>query len=200
MSLLFHGQRTISNEHQKDLTCDFVRHIVFEDKELYFIVERPGFRKLVNTLCPSYSIPSRKQVTEIADEIADQCLTDLKSKLSKHIANGGTVCLAADACTKKRRRFTATVAYFLVKWRLKLIVTSCKAVPMGQSVTAEKIVVNLVEGLERVGLSMENVFAATKDEGADIAAAFRVTPCVDVPCSAHVQQTCVRRCPHSPLH
>ena len=82
----------------------------------------------------------------------------------------------------------------------QLVVTSCKAVPMGQSVTAEKIVVNLVEGLERVGLSMENVFAATKDEGADIAAAFRVTPCVDVPCSAHVQQTCVRRCPHSPLH
>ena len=62
--------------------------------------------------------------------MADQCLTDVKLKLSEHIANGGTVCLAADAWTKKHRKFIATVAYFLVKWRLKLIVTSCKA-PMG---------------------------------------------------------------------
>ena len=58
--------------------------------------------------------------------------------------------------------------------------------------TAEKNVVFVAEGLKQVGLSMENIFAATKDEGADIAAAFRGTPCVDVPCSAHVQQTCVK--------
>ena len=43
---------------------------------------------------------------------------------------------------------------------------------MGQSVTVAKIVVNVEDGLERMGLSFENVFAATKDEGADIAAAF----------------------------
>ena len=29
MSLLFHGQHTISNEHQKDLTCDLVLHMIF---------------------------------------------------------------------------------------------------------------------------------------------------------------------------
>ena len=49
MSRLFHGQRTISNENQKDLTRDLVRHMIFEDKEPYSIVERPGFRKFVNT-------------------------------------------------------------------------------------------------------------------------------------------------------
>ena len=62
------------------------------------------------------------------------------------------------------------------------------------SITAPKIVVKVEEGLERMGLSrsFENVFAATKDEGADIAAAFWSTSTADVPCNAHVQQSIVQ--------
>ena len=84
-------------------------------------------------------------------------MKDVKSMLSKHVADGGTVCLAADAWTKKRRKFIATVAYFVVKWRLMRAVVSCKAVPMGQSVTAAKIVVNVEDGLERMGLSLAQI-------------------------------------------
>jgi len=126
--------------------------MVFEDKEPLSIVERPGFQQLIKTLCPAYHLPHRNQVTEIADEIADQCLTKVKTVLKEHVENGGTVCLAADAWTKKRRKFIATVAYFIVKWRLMRVVTSCRAVPMGQSVTASKIVVNVAEGFSRLGV------------------------------------------------
>ncbi len=63
-----------------------------------------------------------------------------------------------------------------------------------QSVTAAKIVVNVEVGQERMGLLFENVFAATKDEDADIAAAFRSTDAADVPCNAHVQQTAPDGC------
>jgi len=58
-SRLFQGQRTISNERQNAITRDLVRNMVFEDKEPFSIVERPGFRKLVNTLCPDYRLPHR---------------------------------------------------------------------------------------------------------------------------------------------
>jgi hypothetical protein len=102
-SRLFLVQRKISNERQNAIARDLVRHMVIEDKEPFSIVERPGFQKLVNTPCPDYRLPHRKQVTEVADEIADECLIDVKARLTEHIQNGGTVCLAADAWTKKRR-------------------------------------------------------------------------------------------------
>ena len=87
-------------------------------------------------------------MAEVADTIANECLTDVKTILKQHVDDGGTICLAVDCWTKKRRKFIANIAYFIVKWRLKRAVISCKAVPMGQSVTAEKIVVNVEEGLE----------------------------------------------------
>jgi hypothetical protein len=71
-------------------------------------------------------------VAEVADQIAEECLKDVKSILSKHVADGGTRCLPADAWTKKRRQFIASVAYFDVKWRLMRAVISCKTVPMGR--------------------------------------------------------------------
>jgi hypothetical protein len=40
-------QQKISNERQNSITRDLVRYMVFEDKEHYGIVERPGFRKLM---------------------------------------------------------------------------------------------------------------------------------------------------------
>jgi hypothetical protein len=129
----FQGQRTISKEQQKSMTRDLVRHIVFEDKEPCSIVERPGFQKLVKALCPAYRLPHRTHVTEVADEIAEQCQLKVKAILKQHIETGGTVCLAADAWTKRRRKFIATVAYFIVKWRLMRVVKSCRAVPMGQA-------------------------------------------------------------------
>jgi hypothetical protein len=64
-------------------------------------------------------------------------------QLKQHVDDGGTICLAADCWTKKRRKFIANIAYFIVKWRLIRAVISCKAVPTGQSITAEKLVVNV---------------------------------------------------------
>jgi hypothetical protein len=179
----------MSKTHRDSLTKDLDPNLVFEDKGPFSVFEQPGFRNCIQKPNPAYIPPSRHTVAEVADQIADECLKDVTSILSKHVADGGTVCLAADAWTKKRRKFIATVAYFIVKWRLMRAVISCKAVLMGQSVTAAKIVVNVEDGLERMGLSFENVFAATKDEGADIAAAFRSTDAADVPCNAHIQQS-----------
>ena len=162
----------MSKSHRDTITKDLVKNMIFEDKEPYSVFERPGFRKCVQRLNPAYILPSRHTVAEVADQIAHECLTSVKTILNKHIADGGTICLAADAWTKRRRKFITVVAYFIVEWKLMCVCISCKAVPMGQSVSASKIIVNVEEGLERMGLSFENVFAATKDKGADIAAAF----------------------------
>lgn len=133
----------MSRSHRNALTKDLVRNLVFEDKEPFSVFERPGFRKCVERLNSAYTLPSMQTVAEVADAIADECLTDVKTILKQHVDDGGTICLAADCWTKKRRKFIANIAYFFVKWRLIRAVISCKAVPTGQSVTAEKLVVNV---------------------------------------------------------
>ena len=51
---------------------------------------------------------------------------------------------------------------------------------MGKSVNAQCLRINVEEGLERIGITFQNVFAATKDEGAEIAAAIRETEAISV--------------------
>ena len=97
----FQWKSAISKEQQKSITRDLVWHMVFDDKEPCYIVERPGFQNLIEILCPAYRLPHRTQVIEVADEIADQCLTKVKTLLSQHFENGWTVCLTPDARAKK---------------------------------------------------------------------------------------------------
>ena len=106
---LLQGPQTISNQHQTGISCDLAWHMG-SDKEIYFIVECPGFESL-------------GQIIQVVDEIADQWLTEVKSILSKHVETVGTVCLASDAWTKNHRKFIATVFDFLELWRFKLFVT-----------------------------------------------------------------------------
>ncbi len=141
-SRITEARDSVMSKTQRDsITKDLVLNMVFKEKEPFSVFERPGFRKCIERLNPAYTPPNRVTVAAISDEIAEECLTDVKAVLTKHVADGGTICLAADAWTKKRRKFIATVAYFIVKWRLMRALISCKAVPMGQSVTAPKIVV-----------------------------------------------------------
>ena len=57
---------------------DPVRNLIFEDKEPYSVFERSGFRKCIARLNPAYIPLSRHTVAEFADEIADECLTEVK--------------------------------------------------------------------------------------------------------------------------
>jgi hypothetical protein len=82
---------------------DLVRNLVFEDKKLFSVFELPGFRKCVERLNPAYTLPSMQAVAEVADAIAYECLPDVKTILKQHVDDGGTICLAADCWTKKRR-------------------------------------------------------------------------------------------------
>ena len=69
---------------------------VFSDARILKVLER---------LNPAYKPPNRVTVAAVADDIAEECLTYVKSILTKHVADGGTICLAADAWTKKCRKF-----------------------------------------------------------------------------------------------
>ena len=95
---------SVMSKTQRDtITKDLVRNMVFEDKEPFSVFERPGFRKCIERLNPAKDPPNRVTVAAVADEIAEECLTDVRSILVKHVADGGTICLAADAWTKKRK-------------------------------------------------------------------------------------------------
>ena len=54
------------------VTKDLVRNLIFED---FSVFERPGFQKWIARLNPAYIPPSRHTAAEVADEIADECLT-----------------------------------------------------------------------------------------------------------------------------
>jgi hypothetical protein len=102
----------------------------------------PQHKNISDALVPVMSRSHRNALTK--DLVRNLVFEDkVKTILKQHVDDGGTICLAADCWTKKRRKFIANIAYFFVKWRLIRAVISCKAVPTGQSVTAEKLVVNV---------------------------------------------------------
>ena len=70
-------------------------------------------------------------MAEVADQIAEECLKDVKSILSKHVADGGTVCLAADAnAARQRARLAAgEQASGWSKWRITVMKQSFHARP-----------------------------------------------------------------------
>ena len=69
----------MSRTQRDSLTKDLVRNLVFEDKEPFSVFEQPGFRKCFEKLNPAYIPPSRHTVAEVADQIAEECLKDVKS-------------------------------------------------------------------------------------------------------------------------
>ncbi len=87
----------MSKTERDSMTKDLVQNMVFEDKEPFSVFERQEFRKCIQRLNHAYTPPNSVTVAAISDQIAEECLTDVKSILIKHVADGGTICLAADA-------------------------------------------------------------------------------------------------------
>ena len=57
---------------------DPVQNLIFENKEPYSVFKQSGFLKCIARLNPAYIPLSRHTVAEVADEIADECLTEVK--------------------------------------------------------------------------------------------------------------------------
>ncbi|XP_028434908.1 zinc finger BED domain-containing protein 1-like [Perca flavescens] len=68
-----------NSQKQKEITCAVTHHIA-KDMSPVNVVEKPGFRKLINTLDPRYNLPGRKY-------FAEKALPELYIKVREELAS-----------------------------------------------------------------------------------------------------------------
>lgn len=103
-------QRPIPMTKTKMIDAQLVKMIV-KEYHPFSIVEDKEFRKLINMLCPSYSIPFRKTVTQnLLPQMYEMTLECVKD----NIKNVTAVCLTTDCWTSiNNESFIAVTAHFI---------------------------------------------------------------------------------------
>lgn len=89
------------------------------------MVEDTGFKHFVSLLNPSYSLPSRKTLSNISlPFLYEKCLNDVKTLIKEEALN---VCLTTDCWTSiNNQSFLALTAYCLNKnFDLKSVLLQC---------------------------------------------------------------------------
>jgi hypothetical protein len=183
-----------SVEKRKKFTKQMVFDFCVRDKEPMAIVEREGFRSFISREFPGYVIPDRRTVGDIVDGIADESLAAVKRQLQVHISKYGTVSMACDEWSKRRRKFVGTALYWVERpsWKLHTAISSCSCLPVGKSANAGVVLQKLEDSIKSIEIGLEKVFAAVSDEGSGMASAIGQSHWLKVPCSAHVQQSTVK--------
>ncbi len=55
------------------------------DLKPFFVVEDAGFNQLLTHLCPNYTMPSRKYVSGVVDDIANKLKSAVKGEIAKAV-------------------------------------------------------------------------------------------------------------------
>lgn len=87
--------------------------LIVKEFHPFRLVEEVEFRKFVNLLCPAYSMPSRKTISE---SLIPKMFNDLHLKIEKKIMEAEALCLTTDAWTSiNNESFIAITAHYIDK-------------------------------------------------------------------------------------
>ena len=128
MSLFAHPQKRYDAKHpkQKQVT-DALVDFIAEDLMPLHLVDSLRFQKLLKSLDPQYSLPSRKH---LSTNLLTKKYDHLKAKVKEHLKNVLVVNLTIDLWSNRQLRsyLGITAHYITTEWRLEHIVLACNRV------------------------------------------------------------------------
>jgi zinc finger BED domain-containing protein 1 (E3 SUMO-protein ligase ZBED1) len=147
----------------------------------FSIVEDPEFVKFVKLLCPGYSLPTRKTVS---NNLLQQLYLSNLEKVKINFKEASAVCLTTDSWTSiNNESFTAITAHYLdSKLKLKSILLECLS--FHNRHTAENISICLKDCVRNFHLQ-EKIVCCITDNAANEVAAIRLCNWRHLPCFAH---------------
>ena len=188
----FFSKKFCSATRSKEITEKIVNMIITDTRPLR-IVECPGFRELIHSLEPGYSIPSRKSVKAIIYRRHSLGIEKLKSMLS----NIGSVSLTTDIWTSDANDAYITITiHFIALWEMKSFVLATREFPGRHTGTA--ISEAMLKVCEEFGIK-NKVATIVHDEAANMQLSLRILGdssddrFESISCNAHRLQLCLKK-------
>ncbi|XP_073701142.1 E3 SUMO-protein ligase ZBED1-like [Garra rufa] len=184
------GQRTIQEVNFSKLPATSTRTTKITQSVLSFIckdmrplsvVENEGFRNMLTTLEPRYTIPSRQHITDIA---LPKLYGQVKATVLDSLSSAERVALTCDAWTSRATEsyVTLTAHHIDDQWNLKSHVLQTRA--MRDSHTGEHIAALLTEAVTEWGLNGKDPVVVT-DNASNMTVAARLAGLTHIQCFAH---------------
>lgn len=158
-----------------------VIYFICKDMRPLSVVENDGFRHMLTTLEPRYTIPSRQHITDTA---LPNLYKQVKATVLDAVGSAGRVALTCDAWTSRATEsyVTITAHHVTDEWKLASHVLQTRA--MHESHTGENIATLLREAVNEWGLEEKDPIVVT-DNAANMAVAARLAEMSHLQCFAH---------------
>lgn len=133
------------------------------------IVESKGFKRLMNTAVPLYTVPSRRTITRLIDAKYDI----LKKRFKEDLKLNSTFTLMCDIWTDVTNQSYIGVTIHFLRHELVLSNAMIGVFPLMQNHTANYIKETLVSIIESFDIDVANIAAIVTDSAANMTKAIR---------------------------
>lgn len=163
---------------------------ICKDMQPYRSIEKPGFKQLMNTLCPNFKIPSRKY---FSDYKIPKMYDEIKMKIQTKLSSVKFIALTTDCWTSNNGHpFIGLTAHAISnKWKLETFCLACTSLDIDH--TAQNLQRSIKEILFEWKIDNEKITAITTDCGANIIKAVSLMNFNHVACFGHALNTGVTR-------
>ena len=173
------------SEHER--ITQKIANMVVKDYTPLNVVCSSGFKELMDTIVPAYSLPCRNTIrARIMSRYQNE-----KDQLTSDLAKATAVSLTTDTWTSNSTEsyITVTEHYVDNEWRMHSGVLMTRAMP--EKHTGDNLADKLIECVEEFGIS-DKVECCVHDNAANMNCAGRKCPWADVGCFAHTLQLCIK--------
>ncbi|XP_053596732.1 zinc finger BED domain-containing protein 6-like [Microplitis demolitor] len=171
-----------SKKKKKQIDQQLITMIAKEYHPLY-LVEETEFKNFVHLLCPSYSLPSRKALSEnLLPQLYLKLTHEIQSKIEKALA----ICLTTDGWTSRNNQsFIAVTAHYIDVESMHLCSNLLGCIEYDESHTAENLCNFLKEEMSKWNIE-NKVGAVVSDHAANIISAVQLGGWRFIGCFAHL--------------
>lgn len=197
----FHKKSTTPCTPQEAaILTDSVLSIIVKDMRPLAIVEGEGFKEMLATFQPGYTLPSRRCFTNMMERKYETSLGKLKNKLKMASSK---ISLSTDAWTSLVTEAYLGVTCHFIDDNWDLVSFNLTTLPVEERHTAENIASWLEHVAEKFDISVDNVLAIVHDNARNIVAALRILEekfgVVSYRCAGHILQLVVNHALDEPV-
>ena len=161
-----------------------IGEMIAVDNEPFSIVHRVGFKRLMNSIEPRYSLPSDRY---FSDTLIPEMYAKVKEKVTSLIKEQGHVSITTDLWSSIAQDSYLSLTAHFINSNHERQQACLHAVPFDGSHTGERIASMITNCLQAWGIA-EKLHVVVHDNGSNFVAGLREGNVPNIPCLAHKLQ------------
>ncbi|XP_061578646.1 zinc finger BED domain-containing protein 4-like isoform X2 [Cololabis saira] len=172
-----------------------ILNMIVTDMRPIAMVEDDGFKQMIQTFHPGYTLPSRTHFTKLIEEKYETVVSDIKATLK--LINKNKIALTADAWTSiSTEAYLGITCHFISDdWELTSLCLT--TMPLEERHTGSNIAAWIEEAMARFEISESNIVALVHDNGSNIVLAANILQekhgWMSIRCAGHTLQLVINR-------